>query len=225
MPFRWPGSYSHFPSGSSAFGFWSALGRGRKRKKEFGALPRPGFDPDPAVVAFDHFGANRKTDACPRNVRSVKPLKDTKNHFVVLKRNAYPIVRDTEHEGPFVRFGSDPLVPRRCCDVLSITRDDPPEDVPGMLDMALDPQGHLLTFSVVLPLTSRSNEAAQTPSWNALFQAAGLDLSRFHSAEPQWIPPHVTADTRAAWSGTYPEAPDIPIHVEAAAFQGKAGLV
>jgi hypothetical protein len=39
-------------------------------------------------------------------------------------------------------------------------------------------------------------------------------------ATPQWIPT-VFADRRAAWEGTFPEAPDIPIRVEAAAYRGR----
>ena len=111
-----------------------------------------------------------------------------------------------------------PLVPREMSDVLHVTPSDPPEDVSGMLQIALDPQGRLLRFVAVPPRFA--NSKTQPVPWNALFQAAALDPSRFQPADPVWTPP-VMSDTRMAWNGTYSEAPGIPIHVEAAGFQGK----
>jgi hypothetical protein len=37
---------------------------------------------------------------------------------------------------------------------------------------------------------------------------------------PQWIPP-IFADARAAWEGAYPDRPDVPIRIEAAAALGR----
>ena len=45
-------------------------------------------------------------------------------------------------------------------------------------------------------------------------------MNRFQPAAPQWTP-SVAFDTRAAWSGSFPEAPEIPLHIDAAGFQGK----
>ena len=40
------------------------------------------------------------------------------------------------------------------------------------------------------------------------------------AVDPEWNP-KVWADRRAAWEGAYPEAPDIPIRIEAAAYLGR----
>jgi serine/threonine-protein kinase len=58
------------------------------------------------------------------------------------------------------------------------------------------------------------------PDWNVFFAAAGLDQARFKPVEPEWTP-SVMADARAAWLGNYPEAPGIPVRVEAASFHGR----
>jgi serine/threonine-protein kinase len=56
--------------------------------------------------------------------------------------------------------------------------------------------------------------------WDALFSAAGLDRSHFRETRPNWTPP-VYADEWKAWSGAWPELPDEPVRVEAAAFRGR----
>ncbi|HYL37705.1 MAG TPA: protein kinase [Bryobacteraceae bacterium] len=119
------------------------------------------------------------------------------------------------------RSSPAPLAPRETLDVIRVTPDDPPNQVPGMRELILDPQGRLLAFEAVPPrFDDHQSAPPQVPDWNALFQAAGLDPARFHAVDPQWTP-RVDADVRAAWSGSYPEAPDIPIRIEAAGFQGK----
>src|SRR5262249_42876784 len=56
--------------------------------------------------------------------------------------------------------------------------------------------------------------------WKALFDAAGLDITKFKTVAPEWTPP-TYADTRAAWQGEYPERPGVPIRIEAAAYHSK----
>jgi hypothetical protein len=53
-----------------------------------------------------------------------------------------------------------------------------------------------------------------------LFVLAGLDLARFTPAQPAWTP-ETPSDVRAAWTGTYPGAPEDTLRVEAAAYQGR----
>jgi serine/threonine-protein kinase len=113
-----------------------------------------------------------------------------------------------------------PLAPRRISDVIRVEQNDPPDDVPGMRKLLLDPQGRLLLLEAVPSVFSDNRPVQKAPAWGALFQAAGLDLARFRPAEPQWTPP-VATDVRAAWSGSYPEVPEIPLRIEAAAFEGK----
>src|SRR5215471_11285703 len=47
-----------------------------------------------------------------------------------------------------------------------------------------------------------------------------LEMAHFKPAEPEWTPP-VSADVRAAWTGTYSGRPDLPLRVEAGAFHGR----
>jgi serine/threonine-protein kinase len=95
---------------------------------------------------------------------------------------------------------------------------DPPLVVPGMTRVELDPLGRLLGLTVV-PAPYESTTVAAPPDWSVLFDAAGLDPTRFRSVDPQWTPP-VFADARAAWEGAYPNAAATPLRVEAAAHRG-----
>ena len=117
------------------------------------------------------------------------------------------------------RSSPQKLSPQTLHDIPLVTQSDPPENVPGMLHLMLEPQGRLTAFTAV-PQQEESKGSWPAPDWNDLFAAAGLDPARFTPVEPQWVPP-VMADARAAWTGVYPDAPEIPIRVEAAAFHGK----
>ena len=112
------------------------------------------------------------------------------------------------------------LAPREIADVLHVSQSDPPLDVPGMLYIRLDTEGRLAGFTAVPPARDESKGPWPAPDWSAMFSAAGLDPARFTPAEPEWTAP-VMADTRAAWTGTYPEAPEIRVRIEGAAFHGK----
>jgi serine/threonine-protein kinase len=101
----------------------------------------------------------------------------------------------------------------------TVTSDDPAMDISGMVEVKLDPQGHLVGFEAVPPQMDESAPSAQPLDGNALLTAAGLDPARFKTAEPQWTPPS-GFDQRAAWTGTYPGDPN-PLRVEAAAWRGK----
>ena len=99
-----------------------------------------------------------------------------------------------------------------------ISRTDPAR-VPGWVEVWLDPQGHLTDFRA-LPFPESAVPPASMFDWNHLFEAAGLDASRWTLAEPQEIPP-MAFDARAAWKGTYPTLPQTPLRIEAAAWQGR----
>ncbi len=86
--------------------------------------------------------------------------------------------------------------------------------------MELDNDGRLLKFEAVPPQVDSSGNSARSADWQALFTAAGLDLAQFQTVAPEWVP-LVGADSRVAWTGTYPEHPDLPIRVEASAWHGK----
>jgi serine/threonine-protein kinase len=101
------------------------------------------------------------------------------------------------------------------------TRDDPPPDISGMISVELDTQGRLVDFEAVPPQRDAlSGGIARIADWSALFTAAGLDIAQFHSVTPQWSPRNF-ADSRAAWEGNPGGALNVPLRVEAAAYQGK----
>jgi hypothetical protein len=72
----------------------------------------------------------------------------------------------------------------------------------------------------VPPQLETAEGAAPTPDWSPLFASARLDPSRLRPVEPRWTPPF-HSDERAAWDGTWPERPEIPLRVEAAAYRGR----
>ena len=97
---------------------------------------------------------------------------------------------------------------------------NPPQTQVGMAGLSLDPQGRLIEFSAVPPQVEDTPVPQHPADWTALLAAAGVDMSRFAPAEPQWIP-LVSFDTRAAWTGSYAHAPEVPLRIEAASWRGR----
>jgi hypothetical protein len=114
-----------------------------------------------------------------------------------------------------------PLEPTEFFYTWTVDEDDPPPSLPGMRGVKLDTLGRLREFYARLPQVDEPKSAAAlAPDWNKLFNLAGIDTSRFTPAEPQWNPESVF-DTRAAWTGSVAETPDIPLRVEAAGYRGR----
>ena len=101
-----------------------------------------------------------------------------------------------------------------------VTRDDPPADVSGMLELMLDPRGRLLSFLAVPPRFEQARGPWPAPDWSPLFQEAGLDPTAFQAAEPQWAS-SVDSDRKAAWEGRYPSETSVSVRIEAAASHGR----
>ena len=99
-----------------------------------------------------------------------------------------------------------------------LSEDKPARDFPGMTSVTLDTLGRLRSFDVVPP--EKSLSSTREPDWSPLFVESGLDQTKFQSVPSTWTPPHQTTE-RAAWDGSYPDAPDFKIHIEAGAFEGK----
>ena len=95
----------------------------------------------------------------------------------------------------------------------------PARDLPGMTTLTLDTLGRLRSFYAVTPRRSLAGDPPTT-DWSTLFTESGLDQSKFQPVTPIWTSPHEST-VRAAWDGSYPEHPELKIHVEAAAFEGK----
>ena len=104
-----------------------------------------------------------------------------------------------------------------------ITMSDPQTVLSGMINLRLDSQGRLTYFQAIPPQQLEKKEIGVAPAasydWNILFTAAGLDPSKLQPTQPTWTS-LATADTRMAWTGTWPGSTR-PLHVEAAVFQGK----
>jgi serine/threonine-protein kinase len=97
---------------------------------------------------------------------------------------------------------------------------DPPNDISGMAQMRLDTKGRLIFFDGVPPRVDEAGGATKDFDWESVFKEAGFNLADFENAESQWTPRR-EFDERRAWTGKYPEQPDIAIRVEAAAYRGK----
>jgi serine/threonine-protein kinase len=95
-----------------------------------------------------------------------------------------------------------------------------PQTTGGMKTISLDTRGRLVEFSAVPPQFTGDQAAQTTADFSPAFSAAELDLSKFKETVPNWTP-SVAYDTRKAWEGSLPDHPEIPLRVEAAAFQGK----
>ncbi len=100
-----------------------------------------------------------------------------------------------------------------------VKRNDPPDVISGMINLDLDPQGHLTFFQAIPPQKESASSAPAAVDWNPLFSAAGLDPSQFQKADPQWNS-LAASDARAAWTGKWP-ATGRSLRLEAAAWRGK----
>ncbi len=103
----------------------------------------------------------------------------------------------------------------------TVTENDPPFIVPGMVNMSLDPEGRLANFRAVPPQVVDANAAAQPMNWDKVFEAAGLDRSRWTEVESQELP-QFPFDERKAWKGAFEHAPQVRMRIEAAAWRGRA---
>jgi len=97
---------------------------------------------------------------------------------------------------------------------------DPAPTLPGMVRLRLDTEGRLCWFEAAPPEFEESHDPERPPDWTPLLNAAGLDTTRFQPADPHWIPAN-PFDARAAWTGSYAYAPEVPIRVEAASWRGR----
>jgi serine/threonine-protein kinase len=104
---------------------------------------------------------------------------------------------------------------------------DPPQTLPGMVGVEVDTLGRLLDFRARPPQVEEQAKSGASPAatpaapdWKILFTLAGLEMSRFTPADPQWNPESI-CDARAAWTGTWAELPDLALRVEAASYHGK----
>jgi hypothetical protein len=88
--------------------------------------------------------------------------------------------------------------------------------------LKLDFQGRLVELRGS-PGTVEANPSkpTKTTDWSALLQLAGIDSADLVETTPQQAAPPVAFNDRVAWTGTWPERPDIQMKVEAASFDGQ----
>ncbi len=104
--------------------------------------------------------------------------------------------------------------------VRNISDVDPPFEISGMTALTLDPDGRLISFFAVPPQKDdRTPEPTVAPNWPALFELAGLDMTKFRPVRPEWLP-RGEADSREAWEGTAFDS-QRSVRVEAAAWRGQ----
>ena len=101
-----------------------------------------------------------------------------------------------------------------------VWEDEPPQNVPGMTKVVLDPFGRLTSFVAVPPLFDPDPGPGATPDWSAALAEAGFDPARLQPSGSHWAAP-VDSDRRAAWDGAIQGQPDVTFHIEAAAYRGR----
>ena len=109
------------------------------------------------------------------------------------------------------RESPTPLIAQRVANVQT-SFIDPPFELPRMIRLRLAPDGKLRHLEAIPPQVE-SPAPSGSFEWSKLFQAAGLDLARFQTAEPEWTP-SANWDQRAAWTAG-------SMRIEAAAWRGR----
>lgn len=97
--------------------------------------------------------------------------------------------------------------------------DDPPTVISGMINLKLDSEGRLVYFQAIPPQVDEAPAPSKTVDWDAMFAAAGLQISQFQPTRPIWAS-LADSDTRAAWTGNWPGTTH-PMRIEAAGWRGK----
>jgi len=130
-----------------------------------------------------------------------------------LARGRPPAIRFWYRQGSKALFPADRVVPYPFFD-------DPPMTDPGMVTAVLDPSGRLEQFLAIPQEKADAGGSDADPDPGVLFREAGLDPGAMIPVAPEWSPA-VFADRRWAWEGRYPQNPEVPLRVEAAAHGGR----
>jgi predicted Ser/Thr protein kinase len=166
----------------------------RTRAAQFGYTARP---------ADSHLSLE------PRNELISYLLHLPKPHHWAEWYGAAPPMRSVYRESP------RPLIAQPAGDV-DVT--NPPPTVPGMIEVILDANGHLLDFEAVPNDALPGFTQPATPE--AIFQAAGLDIASFREIDPVGAPPNAF-DHRQAWRGPHPVLPKTELRVDIAWWKGR----
>jgi predicted Ser/Thr protein kinase len=172
-----------------------------------------GYTEDPV----DSASGFRNESGWVESVRAAMPANATRLTWTErLSVEPYPI-------SFWYRQGASALVPP--LSAIDITgRASPSSRIPAVSDevaVDLDLDGRLLKFRAAFHRSESERESTETTAgWDVLFNAAQLDSGRFTRVEPRSIALDVT-DQRVAWTGDYGSPVNVPVHVEAGAYQGR----
>ena len=97
----------------------------------------------------------------------------------------------------------------------------PPLQHPGEVVITLDTQGRLYSLRAVPPVAPVQSEMTVPQDWGILFKEAGLDIDNWTDEDEVQSNPLFYVDSKVAWSGSFPECPDLPVQIEAASYQDK----
>jgi serine/threonine-protein kinase len=154
----------------------------------------------PVDAAFNYLDASGKDASRWKNLRELNP------------------VRFMYRQSPRLFERLSPL--RTSAGPSGVVADDPPIQFSGEVLLDLDTEGRLRTFQAIPAQTESTAPPATSPIWSSFFSDAGLDFSEWKAVAPQRTPLFF-ADQRAAWQGSLPNLPAIPLRVEAASYRGK----
>ena len=101
---------------------------------------------------------------------------------------------------------------------------DPPMEIAGSVRVLMDDQGLVLALAATPPASGEASGATDSPppplDWDAALASLGYGDFDLRPAEPEGTPT-VWADERRAFTGTWPQAPDLPVRIDAAAAGGR----
>ncbi|MCC6677068.1 MAG: protein kinase [Phycisphaerales bacterium] len=119
----------------------------------------------------------------------------------------------------WARWSPTGLDPINAGHIITIT--DPPVLRPGERAVILDMKGRLVELTAPPRASAAPADGAKAPAppWAQLVEAAGFKLDALRPAPIDFMPP-TFADARAVWTGQYPDRPEIPVRIEAAALGG-----
>jgi serine/threonine-protein kinase len=100
-----------------------------------------------------------------------------------------------------------------------VTKDNPAPTTPGMLEANINGDGRLSWFEAV-PL---GGDGITPVPPEAVFQAAGFDLTKFTPRTPQFHE-RFAHDQQLAWTGPHPSIPGITVNVDAAWWKGRVTM-
>jgi serine/threonine-protein kinase len=95
---------------------------------------------------------------------------------------------------------------------------NPPPTALGMVQVNVNAAGFLRKFEAIPPSDVAAPATPVTP--DAVFRAAGLDLTKFTEIAPGFTPLGA-ADELHAWKGPHPKIPNLDFTVEMAAWKGR----